>query len=305
LPSLVAGKIAFVDPTTEGLDPALDTLRGLYELVVGSLPLIGLGFLILLLGLGLARLLAAVVNRALGRTHADRAAVGLLTQLTKITAVIAAVLLALNVAGVEVGPMLAGLGLAGLALAFALQSILENFVAGLILLIRKPFRTGEQIRTLDFEGTVRDLDLRVTRLETYDGELVLIPNVDVYTHPVTNLTRGGKRRTRVTIGIDYRDDHDRAREVIREAVTRTEGVLPEPAVQVFLTELGDSSVDFEVRYWTVPDILAVRTTQDRVLSAAKRALDGAGITIPWPIRTLIVDGPVAVDEASGARSGTA
>jgi small conductance mechanosensitive channel len=283
-----------VNTDQEGLEPALDTLRQLYELLVASLPLIGIGFLVLLGGLVLARLFASGVNRALQRTHADRAAVGLLTQLARLAAIVAAVLLAMNVAGLEVGPLLAGLGLAGLALAFALQSILENFVAGLILLIRKPFRAGDQIRSLDFEGTVRDLDLRVTRLETYDGEMVLIPNVDVYTNPLTNLTRSGKRRTRVTIGIDYRDDHDAAREVIRGAVAAVEGVLPDPAVQVFLTELGDSSVDFEVRYWTLPDILSVRSTQDRVLSAAKRAIEEAGMSIPWPMRTLVVDGPVAL-----------
>jgi small conductance mechanosensitive channel len=282
-------------PLDEGLSPAVETLRALYDAIVGRLPLLGISLVVLLIGLLLVRVAGGVAHRAMARRRADRVAVGLVTQLVKVLAVVGVALLALTIAGVPVGPALAGLGLAGLALAFALQSILENFVAGLILLMRKPFRVGEAIRTVDFEGTVQDLDLRVTKLLTYDGELVLIPNVDVYSHPLTNLTRLGKRRTRVTVGIDYRDDHDAAREVIREAVASAEGVLADPAVQVFLTELGDSSVDFEVRYWTLPDILSVRSTQDRVLSAAKRAIEEAGMTIPWPIRTLVVDGPVPVE----------
>jgi small-conductance mechanosensitive channel len=135
---------------------------------------------------------------------------------------------------------------------------------GLILLVRKPFRAGDLIRTNDFEGTVEDIDLRVTRLIDYDGELILIPNRDVYTHPLVNLTRRGVRRTTAVVGVDYRDDHDR-------------------------------SVNFEVRYRTAADIRTVRHTQDRVLATAKRGIQDAGMTIPWPIRTLVVDGPINVD----------
>lgn len=283
-----------MDSAQDGLEPAVETARALYELIVGSLPLIGIALIVGAVGLLAAKVLTSVVARGLTRTHADRAAIGLITQLVRFLAIVAALLLALTIAGVPVGPALAGLGLVGLALAFALQSILENFVAGLILLLRKPFRAGDQIRTQDFEGTVESLDLRVTTLVTHDGETVLVPNVDVYSNPLTNLTRRGTRRTRVTIGIDYRDDHDAAREVIRAAVTGAEGVLATPAPQIFLLELGESSVDFEVRYWTLPDILSVRTTQDRVLSAAKRAVEDAGMTIPWPIRTLVLDGPVSL-----------
>jgi small conductance mechanosensitive channel len=288
-----------VDIGTDALEPAADTLRRLYETVVAHLPLVGLGVVILLVGLVLARLVASGVGRGLQRTHADRAAIGLLTQLAKLAVVVAAVLVAADIAGLEVGPVLAGLGLAGLALAFALQSILENVVAGVILLIRKPFRAGDEIRSADFAGTVVDVDLRVTKITSFDGELVLIPNIDVYSNPVVNVTRRGTRRTQVVVGIDYRDDHDRAREVLRGAVEAVEGVRPDPPVQVLLTELGDSSVDFEIAYWTAPDNRTVRLTRDRVLSAAKRAVEEAGLTIPWPIRTLIVDGPVPLQRADG------
>jgi small conductance mechanosensitive channel len=292
-----------MDTSQEALSPALETLTALYDRVVGALPLVAIALLVAAVGFVVVRVLVAAAARALRRTHTDRAAVGLLSQLVRLLGFTGVVLLALSIAGVPVGPALAGLGLAGLALAFAFQSILENLIAGLILMIRKPFTSGEAIRTNEFEGVVEDLDLRVTKLLTYDGETVLVPNVDVYTSPLTNLSRRGKRRTRVTVGIDYRDDHDAAREVIRAAVTGAEGVLDDPAPQVFLIELGESSVDFEVRYWTLADILSVRSTQDRVLGAVKRAVEDAGMTIPWPMRTLVVDGTVPFERRDARAEG--
>lgn len=287
--------ILAAEPTDVGLEPALEQTKALYASFVANLPILGIAIVVGVVGVVVALLFATLAQRGLRRAMADPVAAGLLGRILRVLAVVAALLLALAIAGVEVGPALAGLGLAGLALAFALQGILENFIAGLILLARKPFRAGDQIVTNDYEGTVQDIDMRVTKLVDYDGRLIHIPNVDVYTKPLTNLTRRGKRRTRVTVGVDYRDDHDAARRVIRKAVEAVEGVLGDPAVEVLLTELADSSVNFEVRYWTKPDIGSVRNTQDAVLSAAKRAIEDAGMSIPWPIRTLVHDSPLRVE----------
>jgi small conductance mechanosensitive channel len=180
-------------------------------------------------------------------------------------------------------------GLAGLALAFALQNILENFVAGLLILIRRPFRRGDQIVTNEFAGVVMDIDLRVTRLRVFDGEEVLIPNATVFTEPITNLTRLGRRRTQVIVGIDYRDDHHAVQALLLDAVRAVSDVLESPEPEVLLVEFGESSVDVEVSYWTAPDMRTVRHTRHRVLVACKSAIDEAGMTIPWPIRTLAAD----------------
>ncbi len=256
---------------------------------VARLPLIGLAVVVLVVLLLGTRLVVRGVERGMRRGHVDDTVQRLVAMLLQVGLTIAAVLVALSIAGVSVGAALAGLGLAGLALAFALQSILENFVAGVLILVRRPFRRGDQIISGDFEGAVDDIDLRVTRLIDYDGELVLIPNATVFTEPLINLTRRGARRTRGTIGIDYRDDHDAAGTILREATAATEGVLADPPSEALLFELGESSVDFEVRYWTAPDIRSVRHTQDRVLRACKSAVESAGMTIPWPIRTLAPD----------------
>lgn len=291
------------DDVGEATNLVLETIGGLVEAFLANLPLYGIALVVFVIGFFVARWLARGATRGLARTTVETNALPVVERLIRLAVLVAVALLALSVAGVEVGAALATLGIVGLALAFALQNILENFVAGILLLVRKPFRVGDQIRTTDFEGTVDDIDLRVTRLIDYDGETVLIPNADVFTNPLINLTRRGRRRTRVMVGIDYRDDHDAAREVIREAVTSVEGVLPSPEVEVYLVELGDSSVNFEVRYWTAPDIASVMRVQDAVLSAAKSGVEAAGMSIPWPIRTLVMDGPVRVDGDGRTRDG--
>ena len=276
------------DPATvmEVLGAALE------DLVTGFLvrvPLLVLAAIVLILALLVIRILMRLIDRGLDRERVDFAVQRLISNLLRVGLVTGAVLLALSIGGVQVGAALAAIGLVGLALAFALQNILENFFAGMLILIRKPFGRGDQIETNGFMGTVVDVDLRVTRLRVFDGELVLVPNADVFTHPIVNLTQLGPRRTRVLVGIDYRDDHDAAVEVLREAVAAAPGVLSDPAPEVLVIELADSSVDFEVAYWSAPDMRSIRVTRDEVLRSCKRAVEAAGMTIPWPIRTLATE----------------
>ena len=284
------------------LEPALETLYDLYVELVGALPLVALAVVLAALGVFVASWVARGAQRALGRTRADRMAVSLIARLVRLLVVIAAILVALAVAGVPVGPALAGLGVAGIAVALAMQNILENFIAGLILLARKPFKAGDQIASNEHEGTVEEIDLRVTRLRSYDGEVILIPNIEVFQNPIVNFTRRGARRAHVLVGVDYRDNHDAAREVIRAAVAAVDGVHAEPPPEVWLAELGDSSVDFELVYWTAPQRILSRRVQDQVLGAVKHAIADAGMTIPWPIRTLVLDSPVEVARSTDRRT---
>lgn len=283
-----------VDVPVDGLDPAVKTLQDLANQLIGALPLVALALILGAIGIALASVLSRGAQRALRRTRAAPMAVSLVGRLVRMLLILAAILLALAVAGVEVGPALAGLGIAGIAVALALQGILENFIAGLILLARRPFSAGDQISSNDLEGTVLEIDLRVTKLRSYDGEIILIPNIEVFQNPIVNFTREGSRRAHVFVGVDYRDDHDEAREIIRAAVAGVEGVHADPPAEAWLTELGDSSVDFELVYWTAPQRILSRRVQDEVLGAVKRAIEDAGMTIPWPIRTLVMDSSVEI-----------
>lgn len=285
------------------LAQSIDTVnRQVSDLIDGflaSLPFIGIGVVVGIIGLVVARVLANGLHTGLSRTKAGPIAVNLISKLVRGLLYLAAVLFALSVAGVPVGSVLGALAVFGIALGLAAQDVIGNFIAGLILLWRQPFRSGDQIISGDHEGTVDTIDLRVTQLVDYDGELIMIPNHDVFTNPLINLTRRGRRRTRVIVGVDYDDDHNAAREIIRNAVRGVDGVYDDPPVQVLLTELGESSVNFEVRYWTEPRIADVVAVQDRVLSEAKTAIGEAGMTIPWPVRTVIIDTPVTI-ERNGA-----
>ena len=279
-----------MDPTTEAADTVGEVARDARSFgaaVVDRLPQVMAGVVTVVV---LVLVLAKAVERALGRTRADPLAVVMLSRIVRLVGVLGAVLVGLSVAGIAVGSVLAGRAVIGVAVGLAMQATIENFITGIIMMVRKPFFAGDQIRSGEFEGTVHAVDLRVTRMVDYDGEFVLIPNRDVYNTTLVNLTRRGKRRTVVTVGVDYRDDHDDARAVIGRAVCQVEGVLDHPEPEVLLTELGESSVNFEVHHWTRPDISSVRRTQDRVLAAVKARIQGAGLTIPWPIRTLVPDG---------------
>ncbi|MEE8599977.1 mechanosensitive ion channel family protein [Euzebya tangerina] len=274
----------------EAVDVVVTKVGELWTGLLLSLPIILIGLVIFAILLVIVLTVARTFRRGISRAGVEPTVAGLLHRIVRTGLIFGALLFALSITGVRVGAVLGALAVLGFVVGLAVQGILENFVAGVILLIRQPFKIGDQIISGDYEGTVKEIDFRVTRLVAYDGTLNLVPNSDVYGTPIINLTRRGKRRTTVGIGVDYRDDQDQAREVLLEALRSVDGVMEDPAPQALLSELGDSSVNFELRYWTAPDIATVVVVRDRVLSAAKRAVDEAGLTIPWPIRTLIVDG---------------
>jgi small-conductance mechanosensitive channel len=270
-------------------DLLVDEVRELGSAFIDQVPLLVLALVVFLVGLVVVHYAQRGVDRAARASGVDVAVGKLIHTLSRVVFVTLVVLLALSIAGVNVGSALAALGIAGLALAFAVQSILENFIAGILILLRRPFRPGDQVRLGDYEGTVTDVNLRVTNLVDYDGETVLLPNSTVFSEPIVNRTERGRRRSRVLVGVDYRDDHDAARDVLTTAVAQVDGVLEVPPPLVLLVELNASSVDFEILYWTMPEQAEVITVRDRVIGAAKHAITDAGMTIPWPIRTLVLD----------------
>lgn len=266
-----------------------ESVAGLWEGFVANIPFLLVALVLLVVGVVVARAIGRASQRGIHRAGGDVVVSNLTERLVRIAVVVMFALLALSVAGVSVSAALAGLGIAGLAVAFALQGILENLVAGLIVIIQKPFRAGDEIIIEDYQGRVTDIDLRTTRVRTYNGEMVIIPNTHVFQEKLVNLTHSGVIRTQVAFGIDYRDDHDAVAGIVVEAVTGIAGVLDDPAVSVRCTGLGESSVDFDVRYWSAATRSSVVGTRDRAIRATKTALEANGYTIPWPIQTLVMD----------------
>ncbi len=188
--------------------------------------------------------------------------------------------------GLEAGDLVAVLGLSSVAVGFAFKDIFQNFLAGILILLQRPFHINDQIIVDDFEGTIEDISIRATKLKTYNGERVIIPNSALYSSPVTVRTAFDTRRTVFSTGVGYDEDVDASREVIRDALDDCEHVLDDPAPQVYTSSHGDSSVNFDVRYWTKSHSSNVAKAKNEVATKVKAALDEADIEIPYPYRTV-------------------
>lgn len=193
------------------------------------------------------------------------------------------------------------LGISSVAIGFAFKDILQNFLAGILLLLTEPFRIGDQIKVGEFEGTVEDIQTRATFIKTYDGRRVVIPNGTVFNESVVVNTAFGERRFDYDIGIGYGDDIERVRELILAAIKSVPEVLHQPAPDVLVYDLAGSSVNIRARWWVKPprraDELDVR---DKVLWAIKKTLTENGIDLPFPTQQILFHDQT--EETDGDRS---
>lgn len=246
---------------------------------------------ILVVGFLVARTVGRLVTRTVGRTPASEFAGVILGRLVAGVLGTVAVVYALNAVDVSVGPLIGALGIAGLALAFAFQDILENVIAGLLMVLRRPITIGDEVMTNDYTGHVRDINLRSLEVVTLDGETVYIPNALVWKNPIVNFTAKEDRRSSLVVGVAYDTDLDRAKTVLERSIRGVEGVIEGRPVTAQVYEFGDSSVNFMMRYWHDPHTSAQWQLWDEVSRAVKRGLDAEGIEIPFPQRVLHMQRP--------------
>jgi small-conductance mechanosensitive channel len=180
------------------------------------------------------------------------------------------------------------LGISGVAIGFAFRDILQNFLAGLLILLTEPFKINDQIVVGGFEGTVEEIETRATTIRTYDGRRVVIPNTNLFTQSVTVNTAFPTRRLQYDIGIGYGDDIAHARSVIIGALAEVHGILKNPAPEALVVALADYSVTIRARWWISPPRRAdvMESTSD-ALHAIKDALTAAGIDLPFPTRQIL------------------
>ncbi len=197
------------------------------------------------------------------------------------------------------GDLLAGLGIGSVAIGFAFKDILQNWLAGLLILIQRPFSVGDQIVVNGYEGTVDWIETRATIITTYDGRRAIIPNADVYSNAVTVNTAHETRRSQYDVGIGYGDSIEEARRVILAAVTEVGGVNAEPKPEVLVWDLGASTVNLRVRWWTASKRTDVVHVQAAVLEKIKAALDAVGIDIAYPTQVVLFHDQT--DEFDGVR----
>jgi small conductance mechanosensitive channel len=270
----------------------VDKLLGWIRDFILLLPNLAVAVLVLVGFWLAAKLVRSLLLRLLHRVSNSEQVTRLLAETVFLAFLAAGFFISLGIVGLQktVASLLAGAGILGLALGFAFQDIAANFMAGIYMSIERPFRVGHLIQTKDFLGVVQRVHLRWTEVSTPQGQLVLIPNKQVFENPITNYTTSGKRRVDVKLGVSYSDDLEKVRQVTLKTLEEISVRKPDMDVEMFFEELGESSVKLVARFW-----IAFASQQSEYLAAQseaieklKRAYDENGITLPFPTQTLEV-----------------
>jgi small conductance mechanosensitive channel len=265
-------------------------LNNWLEDTISMLPNVMVAFLILILFYLLAKVIRIISRRILNRLS-ERASINnnLISSILYIITLSIGLIISLNVLHLQqtVTSLLAGAGIAGLAIGFAFQDISANFIAGVLMAFRQPIKVGDIINTKGYTGIVEQIDMRVTIIKTFQGLHVLIPNKDVFQTPVTNYTKTYERRIDLEVGISYGEDLERVRDITIAAVDRMPFLLEDQDINLYYKEFGDSSINFIIMIWVhYPDEPGFLKARSELIIAIKKAFDKNGITIPFPIRTL-------------------
>jgi small conductance mechanosensitive channel len=264
-----------------------DSVRSMAESVVESLPRIGVALLLILAGWGLSRVVRAITRAVLAHSSTPSFA-RVVSKVAGWLLLAAAVFAALIIVFPSVEPvdLLAGLGIFSVAIGFAFQDILENTLSGMLLLFRQPFQSGDQITVREQTGTVEGITIRETRIRTFDGQLVVIPNRDVYKSVIRVQTHYELRRLSFIVGVAYENDAVEAAEVVTRALQEVDGVAPDPSAEALVAELNSSTVDIQAFFWTAPQQYESLLVMDRALAHVKASLEQAGIEMPADIIAL-------------------
>jgi small-conductance mechanosensitive channel len=273
------------------LSPAFERAQNVVNSLIAAIPGVIFALVVLaiffLIGKGVRTLVARLTER---RLHAHRNAGTAVGRLAQGVVLFIGLLVALSVAlpTFQPGDVVQVLGISSVAIGFAFRDILQNFLAGILLLVTQPFRIGDQIAAGAHEGTVEDIQTRATLIRTYDGRRVVIPNAVLFTGTVVINTAFDRRRLEYDVVVGYGDDVNRAKAVLLTTLREIPGVLSEPAPDVLLLDFASAGVSLRVRWWIAPprrdDALDGR---DRVLTAIRLALAREGIDLPFPTQQIL------------------
>lgn len=240
---------------------------------------------IFIVSLYIARIVSQLLRRILHRRKAPAGVTHLLAQLTLWTIVIAGTITALQ-RFFDVTAFLAGLGILGFTVGFALQDVMKNFASGIILLLQQPFHVGETIGVKGFDGVVLAIDLRSTEMRATDGRIIILPNADVLANPIINYSRANHRRVDLLLNLPLTCEPDTARRIFLNAMQNVAGFLNEPKPVIVFSNLTNSSMELNANFWV--DITKTDPAQakDNVLMKVKSSLKGEGIEIPHPVQAV-------------------
>ena len=266
-----------------------EKLGGWFDVVISHIPNFIVAVIIAIIFSFIARLAGKGMKNVLRRSLDSTQIADLMASIFKVIVLSVGVFIALDFMGFKstVTSLLAGAGIVGLAIGFAFQDMTENLIAGIAMGIRKPFKAGDVIETDNVFGSVHSINLRNTLIESFYGQLILVPNKILFRNVLRNYSTLGVRRIEVPVGISYADDIEKASEVIVDKINQFDFVIRKNETAVYAEGFGDSSINLLVWFWIKypgePDFMTVR---HKGVVAVKQALDAADISIPFPIRTL-------------------
>ena len=288
------------------LSQAWRTVQHMINAAIAALPRLLLALVVFVVFVGLAVAAKVVVRRAASRHEGHQTLQLALGRLAQSAMVVLGFLVAVTVAFPAFSPanLISLLGVGSVAIGFAFKDIFQNFLAGLLILITKPFRVGDDIVYREYAGTVQDIQTRATLIRTPDGKRVVIPNSDLYTNTVVVNTAYPTVRTTYDFRIHHGDDVERARQVIGEVLAQVEGVLPDPKADCVIADVADEGVVLRARWWTSS---RGDDRKGQVLGEVKRRLEGAGIRLAYPVREVVLrrepDGAADATDASRREDG--
>lgn len=292
--------------TQELLQTLVAKLTGWLEAFVANLPNLVIALILMTVAWFVSRWVARAVRSFLERISRNRQLADLIGSVTRIAVLGVALFAALGILQLDktVTSLLAGVGILGIALGFAVQDLVANLISGSIMAVRRPFRVGDLIETNDYTAVVKTVDLRETHFTLLTGEALTIPNNQIFSNPIINRTRVSRRRIDLEVGVAYGDDLKAARTAMLDALHDLPGqTADEP--EVYFTGFGGSSIDAVARFWVNTTSQAKwLNARSEAIIGIKSSLDEAGITIPFPIRTLdfgVVGGEPLADHMADYR----
>ena len=269
---------------------AYNSFHSMVVTTLKTLPYILVGLVVFLLFYIASKGVRRLVTTFAHKTSNHYAAAIVLGRLAEGALILLGVLVALMIAipSFQPGQLISILGIGSVAIGFAFRDILQNFLAGILILLTQPFHVDDQVVIGKFEGTVEQIQTRATYIRTYDGRRIVIPNATVFNDSVIVNTAFPNRRLEADIGIGYGDDIETARTLILQAIQKIPAVLKDPAPEALVIAIGDYAINLRARWWVDPprQIDTFRSA-DQVLTAIKNDLTAAGIDLPFPTRQIL------------------
>lgn len=251
--------------------------------------LIAMAAVVIIVGWAANKASNILIERDIKRRHGDRHVIKTSKRISAYAIYSLTAVALLGVFGVPLSALGTMVGLIGLGLSFALKDMIANFISGLLIMINRPFKIGDQIEVSGEAGTVQDIKIRASEIKTYDGRKVIVPNSTLYSTTVINNTAYDERRFEVIVGVSYDDNVERAKELAMETLEEAEMTEDVPEPQVLVDELGGSSVNLKLRGWTKPSKANMVKSASEVTQLVKAKYDEEGIDIPYPIRTVYME----------------